>query len=44
VERAANLGGPWTVMLTTNAPPQGVWFYTDSTPPQPSAFYRLQQN
>jgi hypothetical protein len=44
VERAVDLGGSWTVVLTTNAPPHGLWFYTDSNPPQPSAFYRLRQH
>ena len=44
VERATDLGGSWTVVLTTNAPPHGLWIYTDSNPPQPSAFYRLRQH
>ncbi len=44
VERATNLDGFWAVMLTTNAPPHGVWIYTDINPPQPSAFYRLRQH
>jgi hypothetical protein len=44
VERTTNLDGVWTVLLTTNAPPHGVWIYTDNNPPQPAAFYRLEQN
>jgi hypothetical protein len=44
VERTTNLDGFWAVMLTTNAPPHGVWIYTDINPPQPSAFYRLRQH
>ena len=44
VQRASSLGGPWTVILTTNAPPHGLWIYTDPSPPQPTAFYRLQQH
>jgi hypothetical protein len=44
VERTTNLGGSWTVVLTTNAPAHGLWFFTDSNPPQPSAFYRLRQH
>ena len=31
-------------VLTTNAPAGGVFQWIDSTPPQPSAFYRLQYN
>jgi hypothetical protein len=44
VEQSTNLGGAWTVVQTTNAPPHGLWIYTDSNPPQPSAFYRLRQH
>jgi uncharacterized repeat protein (TIGR01451 family) len=44
VQRASSLTGPWTVILTTNAPPHGLWIYTDPSPPQPTAFYRLQQH
>ena len=44
VLRTTNLDGVWTVLLTTNAPPHGVWIYTDNNPPQPAAFYRLEQN
>jgi uncharacterized repeat protein (TIGR01451 family) len=43
VERADNLGGPWTTMLTTNAPPAGLWEFDDPSPPQPTAFYRTRQ-
>ncbi|HEX4645913.1 MAG TPA: hypothetical protein VH598_09920, partial [Verrucomicrobiae bacterium] len=34
----------WTIVFTTNAPPNGIWVYTDDSPPQPSAFYRTQQH
>lgn len=44
VERATNVAGPWSVVATTNAPSAGVWIYTDSSPPQPSAFYRTAQH
>ena len=44
VERTTNFDSSWTVVLTTNAPPHGLWIYTDSNPPQPAAFYRLQQH
>ena len=43
VECSTNLSS-WTIVLTTNAPPHGLWIYTDSNPPQPSAFYRLRQH
>jgi VCBS repeat-containing protein len=42
VQRSTNLLS-WAILLTTNAPPHGLWIYTDSNPPQPSAYYRLQQ-
>ncbi len=44
VERAPVLSGPWSVVFTTNAPPNGIWLYTDANPPQPSAFYRTKQH
>ena len=34
----------WTVVFTTNAPPNGIWIYTDTDPPQPAAYYRTQQH
>jgi uncharacterized repeat protein (TIGR01451 family) len=34
----------WSVVFTTNAPPNGIWIYSDDNPPQPSAFYRTQQH
>ena len=43
VERSTNLT-VWTAVLTTNAPTRGVWLYTDSNPPQPSAYYRMRQH
>ena len=44
LERATNIGGPWGVVFTTNAPATGVWIYTDSSPPSPSAYYRTSQH
>jgi len=44
VERADNVGGPWSVIFTTNAPANGLWIYTDNSPPTPSAFYRTKQH
>ncbi len=44
VQRATDLGGPWTGLHTTNAPPAGVFSYTDATPPSPSGYYRLRRN
>jgi hypothetical protein len=44
VERADNLGGSWSTLLTTNAPPGGVWLFDDQNPPQPNAFYRTRQH
>ena len=35
---------PLDILLTTNAPAGGLFDYTDSAPPQPSAYYRLQWN
>jgi len=34
----------WSLVFTTNAPPNGIWIYTDGNPPQPSAFYRTRQH
>ena len=44
VQRATNVSGPWFAIATTNAPPNGVWIYNDSNPPQPSAYYRTAQH
>lgn len=45
VQRSPNVSfTPFTVLLTTNAPPNGVFTYTDNNPPMPSAFYRLMQH
>lgn len=43
VQRSTNLLS-WAIMLITNAPPHGLWIYTDTNPPQPSAYYRLEQH
>jgi len=43
VQRSPNLS-TWTDIWTTNAPPAGVFSFTDPTPPQPTAYYRLRQN
>ena len=44
VERATNVSGPWTVLITTNAPVGGVWQVTDPNPPSPTGFYRTKQH
>ena len=44
VERATNLSGSWTLLLTTNAPAGGVWQVTDPNPPSPTGFYRTKQH
>ena len=33
-----------TIVLTTNAPNGGVFQFTDSNPPQPTAYYQLEFN
>lgn len=42
VERSTNLTA-WIVLLTTNAPPNGLWQYMDADPPLPQAYYRIKQ-
>ena len=45
VQRATDLSqGNWADLWTTNAPAGGVFNFTDSSPPQPAAFYRLRRN
>jgi autotransporter-associated beta strand protein len=34
----------WSTIWTTNAPPSGVFQFTDNSAPQPAAYYRLQWN
>jgi hypothetical protein len=45
LERSAtvNFASP-TIVLTTNAPGNGRFTYTDNNPPTPTAFYRLKQH
>jgi uncharacterized repeat protein (TIGR01451 family) len=51
VERATSVSGPWTALdgtsgtpdSRTNAPADGLWSFTDASPPSPS-FYRTRQN
>jgi hypothetical protein len=43
VQRSPDLS-TWTDIWTTNAPTAGVFTFTDSSPPQPTAYYRLRQN
>lgn len=43
VQRSTNLT-TWIILYTTNAPRNGFWIFTDSNPPQPSAYYRAQQH
>ena len=45
VQRSTNVTFiPFDIVLTTNAPGGGVFQFIDVSPPQPSAFYRLQYN
>jgi hypothetical protein len=46
IQRATDAGFTQNVatVLTTNAPPNGVFHFTDATAPSPQAFYRLQWN
>jgi uncharacterized repeat protein (TIGR01451 family) len=45
VERTTDLLNPtWIAVETTNAPPNGVWFYEDTNSPTGSAFYRTRQH
>jgi hypothetical protein len=43
VERSPDLVA-WNVVLTTNAPPGGIWSYVDADPPRPQAYYRIKQH
>jgi len=43
IERATDLAGPWVRVDTQIAPARGLFHYTDPSPPQPSAYYRLLQ-
>jgi hypothetical protein len=40
VQRSSDLS-TWNTIWTTNAPPGGVFQFSDSAAPQPNAFYRL---
>lgn len=46
IERATdvNFTANLTVLITTNAPANGQFQFTDDNPPQPTAFYRLKYN
>jgi autotransporter-associated beta strand protein len=46
IERATdvNFTANLTVLITTNAPANGQFQFTDNSPPQPAAFYRLKYN
>jgi hypothetical protein len=46
IQRATDAGFTQnvTTVLTTNAPPSGVFHFTDATAPSPQAFYRLVWN
>jgi uncharacterized repeat protein (TIGR01451 family) len=45
IQRSTNLqSGVWLNIALTNAPPGGVWIFTDSNPPQPTAYYRTAQH
>jgi hypothetical protein len=43
VQRSTNLVD-WDTLLMTNAPRNGLFSFTDSNPPQPSAYYRTRQH
>lgn len=43
IQRATSPAGPWTTVATSTAPANGLFSYTDPSPPQPTAFYRLRQ-
>ena len=43
VDRSTDLSN-WSVIWTTNAPATGVFQFTDTSAPTPTAFYRLQWN
>jgi hypothetical protein len=42
-QRAIALAGPWTNIFTNVVPGPGLFTNFDTSPPQPSAFYQLQQ-
>jgi uncharacterized repeat protein (TIGR01451 family) len=45
VERTTDLAnGPWMLLSTTNAPPNGLWWFVDPSPPVPAAYYRSKQH
>ena len=41
IQRATAPDGPWTTVATQTAPPNGLFSYTDPSPPAPTAYYRL---
>jgi hypothetical protein len=44
VERSTTLVKPvWEVVQTIKAPANGLWQFKDTTPPSPTAYYRLRQ-
>ena len=43
VLRSTNLTS-WTALWTTNAPPDGLFQFIDTSAPIPSAYYQLQYN
>jgi hypothetical protein len=44
IQRATDPGGPWATVATQTAPANGLFSYTDPSPPQPTAYYRLMHN
>ena len=44
IQRATSPSGRWLIVDTQTAPATGLFSYTDPSPPQPSAFYRLMQS
>jgi hypothetical protein len=43
IERSTDMSN-WTVVGTVTAPAHGVFSFTDTNPPQPSAYYRMKQH
>jgi hypothetical protein len=40
IQRATQINGPWSPLQTVVCPEYGIIDYLDTSPPQPSAFYR----
>jgi hypothetical protein len=42
VQRATSLSGPFSDIATNAAANNGIFQYVDTSPPQPSAYYRVR--